>query len=339
MNRPNRAYLVGLIPALLIGLTAGPLLAQSRDSAPADQSPEQASSSKRNYPIALLSTSVGVDAGIMGEYVYVEDSPGDVATISYLEWELLPLATTGVSLDLRPFHFLSVGGEARFPLTRRTGSMENSDYLNSLDRSERTHFSEHTAVVDSFRDFRIDLSGILDLRELGDLPAAVGLGLRYRDRFVKMHALNGFYDYPDSSGDVTGVPITYEQHQRALLGRISAELSPLPTFGLSASVAFSPFTRVDALDHHHRRLLDFIDTLEQGMLWEVDASGEVGLGDRSALVVKASWVHLPEQGATTQTRSYTSDPLSGVLFAADPGGAGVSYNTWGLSVSFRRRLF
>ncbi|MFP4377827.1 MAG: omptin family outer membrane protease, partial [Spirochaetales bacterium] len=173
----RRQFGVFLIVALLVG--AG---------LPAEES-------SSSWEVAF-NIRTAVRAGIMGEHVYSGDD-----TISYLEWELLPLVTVGPSIAF----FTRFNTEARvtieLPVFRATGQMTDADYLDPTDRSTPTKLSTHRALVDSHRTVDVSLKQTIASNE----QAAILVGLGYVDRFVKLIGYEGEFDYGSVSGDVTGV--------------------------------------------------------------------------------------------------------------------------------------
>jgi len=306
MTRPSRFALI-----LAVALTA-----TARSSA------TEAAETSGNPDWSLgLSLSTGVAAGIMGEYVY-----SGTRTLSYLDWQLMPIVTIGAGMEGTAPWGTRVGASVSLPVTRVTGTMTNSDYEDPVDPSNRTRVSYHTAIVDAYRDLDVWLSQ----RFASDPYSTALLGVGYRDRFVKMIAQDGTYDYGATSGDLTGVGITYEQHQRIPYIIVAGE-STGPT-QLTASVSFSPYVMVDALDHHHRRLLDFHDTVRGAWWFSVEIGAAFELAGQRIEIAGFGEI-IPETRGETYTVDYTTDSFAGTTSVTFTDGAGVSWWAAGLRVS------
>jgi outer membrane protease len=132
MTRPIRIALV-----LAVALTA---ISQS----PATELPETSGNPDWNLELFL---STGAIAGIMDEYVY-----SGSRTLSYLDWQLMPLVTVGAGIRGAAPWGARVGVRATLPLTRVSGTMTNSDYDDPLAPTNATRISHHTAIVDTYRD-------------------------------------------------------------------------------------------------------------------------------------------------------------------------------------------
>ncbi len=300
----RRQFGVFLIVALLVG--AG---------LPAEES-------SSSWEVAF-NIRTAVRAGIMGEHVYSGDD-----TISYLEWELLPLVTVGPRIRIQSPWGTTFTGALSLPVTRRTGSMTNSDYEDPTEPLRRTRVSDHDALVDSYRSFDVALSQ----RLFGVGSGALFAGVGYRDRFVKMISQDGTYDYGAAAGDVTGVPITYQQYHRIPYFSVTTRIRTRADDTVLASVSVAPYVFVDALDHHHRRLLDFHDTV-RGALW---VQGELGISlalwGRS-IEILAFGELIPETKGDTYTVDYGTNSFEGVTSPTFTDGAGISWWNAGVAVS------
>ncbi len=306
MTRPGRIALI-----LAVALTA---ISQS----PATEISDTSETPDWNLELAL---STGAIAGIMGEYLY-----SGLRTLSYLDWQLMPLVTMGAGIEGTAPWGTRLGASATLPLTRISGTMTDSDYEDPLAPLNRTKVSYHTAIVDTYRDLDVWLSHRVDFDPSGSMVFGVG----YRDRLVKMIAQDGTYDYGAESGDVTGVGITYEQHQRIPYVLVAAESAGAEQ--LSATVSFSPYVCVDALDHHRRGLLDFYDTVRGAWWFSLEIGGSFELAGRRIEIAGFGEI-IPETRGNTYTVDYSSDWSEGTTSPTFTDGAGVSWWTAGLCVS------
>jgi outer membrane protease len=272
-----------------------------------------------------VEVSTGLRAGVMGEYVYAS-----MSTLSNLRWELLPLITVGTGVVMQTPWGTQVSGTVAFPANRYAGHMTNSDYEDPSDPSIRTRVSRHNAFVDSYRSVNGELSQ--DVLSAGIGNFAVGVG--YRDRFVKMIAQDGTYDYGTTSGDVSGVAITYQQHHRIPYALVSARARSTDDFEVVTKLSMAPYIFVDALDHHHRRLLDFHDTV-RGAYW---IEGEVGLAFTlwgQSVEITGFGEFIPETKGDTYTVDYNTNSFEGVTGPTVFDGAGISWWNAGVYVTLR----
>jgi len=285
---------------------------------------EESTKESSAWEIAL-NIRTTIRAGIMGEHVYSGDD-----TLSHLEWELLPLVTVGPSIAF----FTRFNTEARLtielPVFRATGQMTDADYLDPTDRSTPTKLSTHHALVDSHRAVDVSLKQTVASSE----KAAILIGLGYVDRFVKMIGYEGEFDYGSLSGEVTGVPITYQQHHRIPYLSLSIRSDPRMESGLGLSLEVSPYVLVDAVDHHHLRLIDFFDTV-RGARW---FRGEIGismrlLGQRVELAGFGEII--PETRGETYSVKYTEGSFVSNTSPTTLNGAGISWWNAGISASIR----
>ncbi len=268
-----------------------------------------------------VSLSTSSSAGVMGEYVYSEDR-----VVSYLDWQLVPLITLGAGIEGSAPWGTRLGARAALPLGRASGVVTNSDYEDRNEPAHRTRVSYHTANIDTYRD----LDSWLTQPLVSGRAGFVAIGIGYRDRFVRMTAQDGTYDYGATAGEVTGVPITYEQHHRFAYAVLLAE--SVGKLRLTASVSFAPYVFVDALDHHHRRLLDFHDTIREARWLSAEIGASFELAGQTIEIAGFGEL-MPETRGDTYTVDYTGDSFVGTTSATSTDGAGVSWWQAGLRVS------
>jgi outer membrane protease len=243
--------------------------------------------------------------------------------VSELDWPLLPVITSGLTLDLTT----RVGFRAILALQKGfpgfDGSMTDSDYLNG--DGVTTHFSQSDSYSEGMT--------ILDARLGWSFRVATGGGregeifpfLSFQYLQLKWSAHDGYLQYPSEqsppytpwSASETKVPvygtgIIYEQDYYIPAIGLTGTIPLSSSVKLTLSFTFSPYLWCNDIDDHVFRLIDFYTYMRGGFLLQPQASMSFRLAPRIGFTVDALYRHISQltgdsyavgQGAVGYTQS------------------------------------
>ncbi len=201
--------------------------------------------------------------------------------ISELDWSLQPLAYVETELSLKTEAGFIVSVSALSGIPMQTGDVTDSDWKNRPASDEKTNFSEHDCFTE--RALMFDLRAGLRLSSILGITlepfASIGFMM------FKWSARDGYTQYPPGSAPVAvqGTVIVYEQNFLIPGAGLKMEIGLSESSTLGISFLFSPYLWCQALDSHKLRGLDFLDTMDGGMMIEPELYVDAALSGRVTL--------------------------------------------------------
>jgi outer membrane protease len=292
-----------------------------------------------------VTTRAGMLCGLAKELVF----SGSV-TISELNWRFQPVAYAGTALSVETQQGLVAAVEVRSAFASRSGSMDDSDYLNYEENGDLslTHYSEHDCYTERAILLDARLGWVFRLGSRVRLEPFGAFGLMQ----FKWTARDGYFQRPPegsppytpwSPGDykhpVSGTGIIYQQTYLipGLGVRLAADFAE--RFDATVRLLFSPYVFCNDLDNHVQgtQPKDFYDSLRGGILVEPAVSLGFRPAPRARLSLDLSYRGI--FGLVGDTRSVLAGPdLEPETYATYSDGAGASYSALDASVALALSL-
>jgi outer membrane protease len=312
-------------------------------------------------------TSVGVLSGTAKELVY-DQAVSDNYKVSELVWPFKALALWGVGLDMRTGGGFFGSFGLKSGLSGMTGAMSDSDFLNG--DGVRTHYSQS--------DCWTEQALLLDLEAGWSFPVAERLELGFYGSVEYMNfkwsARDGYLQYPVTGNDysfgtggnlipgthpawkpgMTSIPIygtgiIYQQSYFYPAIGVRASYRQSARLSLAASFCFSPSVICNDEDNHELRLLDFTETMSNGIMFEPRLDAAWSVSDRAAIELGISYRLITGLiGDSTMVSTGVNDPTnylgSGPSYAGPntkqtyTNGGGASYSALELILALRLAL-
>ena len=208
-----------------------------------------------NFTISL-EPLVGYQHGMLYEYVYVKTDDGGTRLLSELDWKNTLLYAGGkLNIAYKIFTFF-VGGGAYFPM--RSGTMEDSDWLNENDYSMKTNFSISENSLKSGGFFSTGFYAAIPVARILNVCPRISADLQKKT----FSAENGYGWYGNKipcswddekaiyypTGELYG--ISYERLDFSILTGLSLGVKPVSFLQLAFAFDVSFFSLVDSLDTH-----------------------------------------------------------------------------------------
>jgi outer membrane protease len=199
-----------------------------------------------------ISPYVEANSGDAREYVYAYDK-----ILSELIWDMKPLVSVGAAVNVAKTGGIRASAEASAGIPMRTGSMQDSDWLNLLSDGTdyKTTYSKHDADLEfAYRadvelgwDFVLPLSGPGTTSRISLVPA---LGFRFMN--WKWNGNDGYVQHTKPTGETSGGEDVYpawteQTDSETVTGTAisSQQQYWMPTAGITLSVPVASGFRVD----------------------------------------------------------------------------------------------
>jgi len=292
-----------------------------------------------------VSLSVSTTAGVfIGGATEVVLSQG--YKVSELDWPLLPVVTSGATLDLRTaIGFRGVlAVQKGFPMY--DGTMTDSDFLNG--DGVKTHFSQANGFSEGMTVMDVRLGWSFGLEMPQNRKAELFPFLSFQYLQLKWSAHDGYLQYPPETNapftpwtasepkvPVYGTGIIYEQDYYIPAVGVSGTLPLSRTVSVSLAFTFSPYLWCNDIDDHVFRLIDFYTNMSGGFLLEPQATVTFQITPAVGLTVDALYRHISQltgtsyavgQGAVGYTQSGIL-PGTQTLPVTNGGGASLDAGT------------
>jgi outer membrane protease len=288
-----------------------------------------------------VSTTAGVFLGGVTEVVLDQGYK-----VSELDWPLLPVITSGATLDLRTqAGFRAVlAVQKGFPMY--DGTMTYSDFLNG--DGVKTHFSQANAFSEGMTVVDARVGWSFGLSTAGARTAELFPFLSFQYLQLKWSAHDGFLQYPietqppytpwsasEPKVPVYGTGIIYEQDYYIPALGVSGTFPLSRSVSMTLAFTFSPYLWCNDIDDHVFRLIDFYTNMSGGFLLEPQASVTFQVTPTIGLTVDALYRHISQlsgssyavgQGAVGYTQSGLL-PGTQTLPVTNGGGASLDAGT------------
>jgi outer membrane protease len=208
--------------------------------------------------------------------------------LSELNWQIDKMSLLGFNATVG-WEMILIEANCLWGSPKSSGTMYDSDWLNTSSYGMKTNYSESSNFADSLGDLQVKIG--VDIKTWDFLHIIPYLGLSYnRAEFTANGGTYWYgdmehtglpyhvsYDSPeakkgslDSEGDV----ITYEREMFNYQLGVKVKYEFLTRFTLSADFALAVFTQVNSVDNHIIKSIDYLDKM-QGFFSCFDAAAEL----------------------------------------------------------------
>ena len=299
------------------------------------------------YDIAAKDWSVSVtplfsvEYGTIGEYVYKKDAAGDYKKISELNWDIKPALYFGGAVGVS-WKAFAISGFARGAVPMLSGDMEDSDWKTLTDL--KTTYSVHKNTVASSYAFGGQISFAFQIADTFAIRPIIGLDYTY----IALEARNGRawegYNKLTHTGiawnDPAAIPyvplgIDYMREELHTWLGISLDTVFNNKLTLAFSFTLSPYTYIQALDHHYGDSDTYFADILHGWFsaYRFGVETAYAFNKNISFKLALSWTLMrPVQGAT-----YDANRPTGPWHGSDSaqGGASCSAGEIAIGCTYR----
>lgn len=207
---------------------------------------------------------LGFSISNVNEFVYNKDLKE-----SHLEWKnYKPFIGINAICLIQNF-IIDFKAQNAIPVT--LGSVTDKDFSET---NAISMYSYHNLITNKDYSFELNLSYNFIFPIFN-----IGLGLSGVYSNIKMEAVDGYLQYPigndkwtgnESKQYLNGTVISYEQ-SRFMLGLLISLQKQIKYFSFGLTGNFYPFVRIDCIDNHFLRSIQFLDSLQNGCAFKVKA--------------------------------------------------------------------
>ena len=180
------------------------------------------------------------------------------------------------------------------------GCVIDKDFFIS-EQNSISLYSCHDLITD--KDYSFDFE-ILYNFDCNILNLGIGLSAGYSN--VKMEATDGYLQYPidnnewngkESKNNLNGTVITYEQ-SRFVAGLSFLLQKKSGKFGFLFGYCFYPITKIECIDNHFLRSVQFIDNLKAGFAYKINLCIDFTIKNDVGLFLYTEFSSLKSKGNT-----------------------------------------
>lgn len=306
------------------------------------------------FPVSALEVSVSpyieAHSGDAREYVYDDDK-----VLSELIWDMKPMVSVGAAIDVGWTGGLLVSAEASAAMPGKTGSMQDSDWLNLLSDGTdfKTTYSKHDAdlefayrgKIDVGWDFLLPVTGPGSTDRVSLVPS---IGFKFMN--WKWNGTDGYLQHTRATGtadngewifekwgedtaktDAKGTVISYQQQYWMPTATLAVSVPIGSRLRIDARCSGTPLVWCYALDEHFipRSTGDYSDPAGENQYFDMMSSGwilEPGLrldwncAKRVRLYASGSWTKIG--GLRGDTRYLENGALGYETFTVRSGAGG-----------------
>ena len=276
--------------------------------------------------------------GQLNEYVICPN--GHVE--SELNWPLEQISLLGFNASLGWEMFL-LETDCLWGIPKASGTMLDSDWLNSSDLSMKTNYSESSNSLDSLCNLKLKLG--VNIKTWDFLHIIPYAGVSYSRMAFTANGGTYWYGRPSDTGlsdyvpynssdaktgsfDSLGDVITYEREMFNYNIGVKARYNFLTRFTVSIDFSASAFSQINSIDHHIITSYYYLDQM-QGWFKCFDFAAEAdvkiwrglsaGLSFDMTIINQIQGIDYVKTGTSTTYNRGTNDMFSGYTVAGADG--------------------
>lgn len=293
---------------------------------------------------AIFFVASGVSTGQVRELVYLQND-----ILSELVWPLDSLATVTIGASIPLIYGFSLGTSLEVGGLLTDQIITDSDWLNLPASKELTHYSQHTAMLNHYFEFRGSLERLFStpLTGLGTYQhITVVPRIEFRFTSVAWKAKDGYAQYGTENGgsydpwtsaipkySFSGDVLTYSQSRLLLAGSLSIKIPITTHFLLTTSFTGTPLIQCIGEDEHILTNTLYKDYMIGGYFLEPEIRIDYRPRKNRIVFLSCSWTVLCDLRGDTWSGS-----IGGTTYPSSPNGAGsdMSKLTFSLGYSLVR---
>jgi len=311
-------------------------------------------------PRFSLSLYAELRSGESHEYVYYNDK-----ILSELIWDMKPETAFGAVADINWKRGFRISGDFSAALPIKTGSMQDSDWLNLLYNREtaKTTYSKHdaileyayTAEVKTGWNFLLPFRGFSSSEQIAISPLA---GFRYTR--WKWNGTDGYLQHTDFSDgqyqewnenqpkvSISGIPISYEQEYWLFEAGLATSIPVASRFTVDLGLTGSLWVNCYGLDYHFKprstnnyssssAYTMYLDVLTGGYLLEPEVTVKWNALSHMSVFLTGKWTSIWNLRGNTGERGSNGTMTYWTYKAkGEGGGAALGVGAIRLGVEFK----
>lgn len=180
------------------------------------------------------------------------------------------------------------------------GNVTDKDFFT--ETNSISMYSWHDLITDKDYSFDFNLSYKFDLPVF-----IIGLGLSTIYSNIKMEATDGYLQYPvgnnvwtgnENKEYLNGTVISYEQ-SRFIAGFLLFLQKEYNYFAFTVTGCFYPVVRVECIDNHFLRAVQFLDYMKDGISYKIKSQVDWKINEKCCLFINADFIYLNAEGDTS----------------------------------------
>ncbi len=293
--------------------------------------------------------------GKQDEFVFTENSAGEIKKLSELNWEQKPLFFAGAKIEAGIYGFnVSFKYQEAIPFLN-CGSVLDSDWMNltvqkwSTDESIaslKTNYSESSCIAQRYYNWILELNYSIKLKNQCNLKFFGQFDYSYSSFLAQdgtywygSENSQGYYDeYTNAkqTGNFSGDVLKLERINYVFWLGLSAEQNLLPHIKFFSSFAICPFIFTDSLDTHFLTNTYYLDKMQAFF------SGAKFLFGTDFFLSQSNSLKISVQASALNSLygiSYSKKTTSSSNFALSDARSGAAFFYADFTVSFRHKFY
>lgn len=289
---------------------------------------------------ATFFVASSVSAGQVREIVYIQND-----ILSELVWPLDSLATVTLGGSIPLGYGFSLGASLEVGKLLTDQIITDSDWLNLPQSQELTHYSQHTATLNHYFEFRGSIERLFTTPFTGPITyrhITVVPRLEFRFTSLAWTAKDGYIQYPPQfnapydpwtsarpQNFLSGTVLTYSQTRLMLAGSLSIKVPISNQFLISTSFSASPLIQCIGKDEHILTNTLYEDFMIGGYFLEPEIRIDFRPQQNRIVFLSCTWTILHDLRGDTWSGSIgaTTSPFN-------PNGAGSEMNKLAFSLGY-----
>ena len=261
-----------------------------------------------------IEPTAGLLNGNIAEYVVDEGCLNTNNIESRLDWDVKNIPYIGINTDVRILKHIYANFNGKFGFHKSSGSMEDYDWLNSLnpswqddDPTEITNYSISDNDLDSLYSLAFRLGATITL----PFEISVSPFVSYEYDRVGFSAYGGTaiyksLDYEEYTFDDEKL-ISYKQEINSVFLGVAANIDTFQKLSIQADFLLSPaLTWIHCLDYHYLRKQAFYDDIKQAFQLKGDLTLFYRFSDINSLGISGFIQYIPFSTGTDYIARFNS---------------------------------